>query len=342
MIHGCVELHNVAEVRAVAGGVSLQRVPEAVRVQLNETAQMRVRQPDNAEIRFVCDGPARVTLSSEGVTDAVVFMGALDSRARFRIGREPATFEVPGPGSRLQTIDPVHLAGHPFAPDVRRVVFGGRNREPIVLHGVEGKGVRVPAPELLPKRRYLAYGTSITHGFDCEGPHLSYVAQVARQLKADLINLGVGGACHCEPAFADYIAARSDWDFATLELSVNMRAFKMAEFRDRVGNLVNKVAGSNPTRPVFCITLFPFFCDYGFDDPGFTPGGTPEEFRQALRDVVAASPHRNIHLIEGPELLKDFGGMTIDLIHPGDYGMQEIGLNLTQRLKRLLPPELLS
>ena len=75
MIHGCVELHNVAETRLAAGGVSLQRVPETVRSQLNPSAQMRVRQPDNVEIRFVCEGPVRVTLSSEGETDAVVFLG---------------------------------------------------------------------------------------------------------------------------------------------------------------------------------------------------------------------------------------------------------------------------
>ena len=182
----------------------------------------------------------------------------------------------------------------------------------------------------------MAYGTSITHGFDCEGPHLSYVAQTAWHIGADLINLGVGGACHCEKAFADYIAARSDWDVATLALSVNMQGFDMAEFRRRVGYMVNAVAGADTTRPVGCITLFTYWRDLASDEPGAKFGGTPEEFRQALRDVVATCPHPNVHLIEGREVLTNIGGLTADLIHPSDNAMIEMGRNLSQRLKAIV------
>lgn len=327
-----VALHNVADLRPVPGGVSLWRVPETVRDQLNDGAKFRVRQPDNVEIRFVCDGPARITLSSEGETDAVFFFGTLDARVRHTIGRTPVTIEFPAWNSRLAALPPRHLAEQPFAPAVRRLIFGGRRREPIVLHGVEAQGLRPPRPDELPRLRYLAYGTSITQGFDCEGPHLSYVALTARELRADLINLGVGGSCFCEPAFADYIAGRSDWDFATLELSVNMTHFALPDFRRQVGYLVHTVAGANPARPVACLTLFPFFCDFGVEDPDAVRGGRPDQYRQALRDAVADCPHGNVWLIEGPDLLRDIGGLTADLIHPGDYGMQEIARNLATRL----------
>ena len=40
MIFENVELHNVAEVRRANGGMRLQRVPEDVRLQLNEGAQI--------------------------------------------------------------------------------------------------------------------------------------------------------------------------------------------------------------------------------------------------------------------------------------------------------------
>ena len=62
----------------------------------------------------------------------------------------------------------------------------------------------------------------------------------------------------------------------------------------------------------------------------------PEQYRQELRDVTAACPHRNVHLIEGPDVLQDIGGLTADLIHPGDNGMIEMGRNLAQKLKGLL------
>ena len=335
MIYENVELHNVAETRPAAGGVRLQRVPEDVRSDLGEAARMRVLQPDNCEIRFVSDSDeARVTLSSEGETDVTLFYGSFDGRDRYTITPEPTTITLQLP-ERLQQLDRQWWQDQPFAPAVRRLVFGGRRREPVILHGIEGIGIRPPRPEELPDLRYLAYGTSITHGFDCEGPHLSYVGQAAWHLGADLINLGVGGACHCEPAFGDHIAGRDDWDVATLALSVNMQGFPMDEFRRRVEYVVNAVAASDTSRPVACITLWPYFRDFGINPPG-EYGGTPEEFRQALRDIAAACPSPNVHLFEGPDMLTNIGGLTGDLIHPSDNGMIEMGRNLAMKLKRLL------
>lgn len=338
MIYQDVELHNVAEAYPVRGGVLLQRVPEAVRVQLNPGAQMRVRQPDNAEIRFLCDGgPVRVTLSSLGTTDVTLFYGSFDGRQRYTIGDRETTIEIPPPSPRLAALDPALRQKLHFAPAVRRLILGGRQREPIVLHGIDGRGLRPPTADHLPKVRYLAYGTSITHGFDAEGPHLSYVAQTAWHLCADLINLGVGGSAHCESAFADHIAARDDWHIATLALSVNMQGFPLDQFYERVSYMVNAVAGADVSRPIVCITLYPYFRDLGIEDEGASYGGRPEQYRQALRDAVEACPHPNVHLIEGPEILTEIRGLTHDLIHPGDHGMIEMGRNLAARLAPLLP-----
>jgi len=338
MIHENVELHNVEEARAVAGrdGVRLQRVPERVRTQLNEGAQFRMLQPDNAEIRFVSDdGPARVTVSSTGETDVTLFYGAFDGRARYVVRDEPTTIEVPPVPVRLRQLAAPYWRDQPFAPQVARLILGGRRREPLFLHQIEGDGVRPPSQEELPKLRYLAYGTSITHGFDAEGPHLTYVAQTAWHLGSDLINLGVGGSAHCELELADYIATRSDWDVASLALSVNMHGFLLDEFSRRVSYMVNTVAGKNPNRPVACVTLYPYFRDFGTEDEGSQCGGTPEQYRQALRDAVAACPHPNAHLVEGPELLTNIGGLTADLIHPSDNAMIEMGRNLADRLRSL-------
>ena len=211
MIYENVELQNVAETQRVGGGARLQRVPEMVRRELNEAAQMRVLQPDNCEIRFVSDSSeSEVTLSSEGESDVTIFYGTFDGRERHLVGPEPVTIRL-SPPDRLRKLDRCWWDNQPFSPGVRRVIFGSRRRDPVILHGVEGRGIRQPRPDEVPALRYLAYGTSITHGFDCEGPHLSYVAQTAWHLGADLVNLGVGGACHCEAAFADYIGNRSDW-----------------------------------------------------------------------------------------------------------------------------------
>ena len=115
-----------------------------------------------------------------------------------------------------------------------------------------------------------------------------------------------------------------------------MQGFPLDEFRRRVDYMVNTVAGADTSRPVACITLYPYFRDFGGSDPDAEYGGTPEEYRQALREVVAECPLPNVHLIEGTEILTNIGGLTGDLIHPSDNGMIEMGRNLFARLKPLL------
>ena len=107
MIYKNVELHNIEEVRSIEGhdGVRLQRVPENVRLALNEGAQFRMLQPDSAEIRFVADSPVcRITLSSESPSRVTVFNGLFDSLQRFIIGPEPQTIEVVVKPERLEKL----------------------------------------------------------------------------------------------------------------------------------------------------------------------------------------------------------------------------------------------
>ena len=348
MIYQNVELHNIAEVRRCRGaqGVRLQRVPERVRQCLNDTAKMQMLSPGCAEIRFVCDDlPARITLScpNGGIGHAMVLHGIFPEAPRLGesllgrhvISREVQTIEITAP-EHLYHLDPEDCKGMPFSPKVCRLMLGDLYCGwGLHLHGVEGKGIRPPTPEEVPSTRYLAYGTSITHGAWATGPHLTYVSQTARRLGVDLTNLGVCGSAQCESQLADYIAAREDWDFATLALSVNMVGFPLEEFYDRVSYMVNTVAGANTKRPVVCITIYPSYLEF---DGRFDTGGrgAPEDYRQALRDVVRACPHPNAHLIEGPEILTDISGLSADLIHPSDDGMIMMGENLARRLRPLV------
>lgn len=336
MIHEHVELHNVASVRYEAShdGNVLQRVPESVRRELNPAAQLCMLQPDNAEIRYIANGPSQVTLSSYGTTRVSVFFGTFDSNVRALIGSNPQTIDIV-PNDILEKLPSRYTSEMPFSPRVVRLMFGGPERSPVLLHQIKGKDIRPPTPAEKPALRLLTYGTSITHGYFAEGPHLTYVGHVARRLGADLINIGVAGSAHCEPELADYIADRTDWHVASLGLSVNMQGFSIPEFRRRVQYMIDRIAGADPGRPVACITLYPYYRDFGIDPPR-EYGGTPEEYRQSLREAVTTSGKKNAHLIEGPELLTDIGGLSADLIHPADHGMLEIGNNLADRLEKIM------
>ena len=335
MICNNVLLHNVDTPPAVEGGVLLQRAPEAVRREVNERAQGQLRLPAGVEVRYVSKGPATVRFRSEGQSWLWVFRGGYQADHPVLVGTEEIAFQPPHHPRLIDWPQP-GFAGTSFSPDVVRLrAFG----DPLIFCGAEGEGLRPPSAEEMPTRRYLAYGTSITQGVGAAGPHLTYAARCARLLDADLINLGCGGSALCDQAMTDYMAGRSDWDFATLEISVNMcnRGMAVEEFTRRAEYMVDRLSAAAPARPVVCMTMLPFF----YDAPGVAdlePEGHQRaiDYRQALRDVAAGIDRPNIHLVEGPELLRDAQGLKDDLIHPGDVGMAEIAKNLADRLRPLL------
>ncbi|ESP87107.1 SGNH/GDSL hydrolase family protein [Candidatus Halobonum tyrrellensis] len=328
--HPSVSLHNVAETTDpdwTTGGDQLCRVPASVRAELNDGASDRLAHATNAELRFVpeSDGSVvEVTVSAAEPARAWVFWGSFQPWQAVEVGPTPETFEL-GVPERLRELDASVDTGR-FDPRLCRVRFD--RFAPVALHGVAGD-CRPPTPGELPDERYLAYGTSITEGAKASAAHLSYVSHAAQHRGYDAVNLGCSGSAYCEPALADYVAARDDWDVASLALSVNMAngGFSPAEFRERADYFVNTVAGHHPESPVVCVTLFPYFADV-------TDGGDAAHagaYRDALRSVVADSPHDNVSLVAGPDLLSA-SDLTWDVLHPGDAGMRSIGDGLAEHL----------
>jgi lysophospholipase L1-like esterase len=331
---GNVSLHNVAELAEMpCGGARFQRVPESVRLGLNEHAQQRMFDVVGTEIRFVLDGDAaEVKLHSLADTiSAQVFWGDFRVNAEHVVGSDLFTLRVKRPRWFL-SIDPERLQPLGFSPQVCRVFLA---RGTACFHGVSGD-VRPPLPEELPSVCVVAYGTSITQGAGSSLRHLCFVAQTAMRLGADAVNLGCAGSALCEAAMADYIASREDWDLAVLALSTNMSGFALQEFRERVAYMVNTVAAAPGERPVACITLWPKGGDLGPEHVGPRCGGAPEEYRQVLRDVVAECGRTNVHLLEGRELLPEWRGLSADLLHPTDHGHTVMAENLAGRLAEIL------
>lgn len=335
-----MEFHNVGGLSPVDGrdGQLIQRVPEAVRSELNEGAQSRMRHPAGVELRFVPEETVELTLSIEpgGSADhgtVRVFWGPIQGYDEFEIGPEPRTVEVSMP-EKLRRLDASAVEDLAFDSRVCRVCLPGEHRGGYtVYHGAEGER-RPPTDDELPDRRYLAYGTSISEGEAVLGEHLTYVGQTARRLDADLINLGSCGTAYCDEAMADHIAERGDWDVATLSISINMvGTFSPEVFRERATDMIDTVASANPDKPVACITIFRNARDVVTDHP---EGETCERFRSELREAVAESPHENVHLLEGPELLPSIDGLTTDLVHPGDGAMTTIAERLAGELESVL------
>ncbi len=73
----------------------------------------------------------------------------------------------------------------------------------IILRSVEADAPLFPAPQ---RSRWIAYGSSITHGRQAAGPAFTYPAIVARELGWDAWNLGFAGECKLDPVVARVMA----------------------------------------------------------------------------------------------------------------------------------------
>ncbi len=97
--------------------------------------------------------------------------------------------------------------------------------------------------------------------------------------------------------------------------------------------MIDRVASAHPDKPVVAITIFRNSRDVC---QSADPERLCARFREELREIVAETPHENVSLLEGPDLLPTIGGLTTDLVHPGDDAMITMGENLAAELEPLL------
>ena len=326
-----VELHNIAELVSLpdSEGKAICRIPLDLRDKLNERAQACSMQAAGCELRFNLLGDeARVTLEMvERPAIAEVYCGP------FLIGwhvidTAPTEISIVRP-ERHALLDRMPQSQFvSFAPDLFRVALPWR--PPVRLHAIEGY-LTPPRPGQVPGQRYLAYGSSITHGNSSVGATAGYAIRTARRLGVDLVNLGFGGGAHCEPEMADYIAARTDWDFATLELGINMVTWlETADFAERVAYFISTIASVHPEKWIFCIDMFPFYMDF---DP---QAERNHAYRAVVRETVAELALPKLLHLDGRDLLRDVTGLCADVVHPAPAGMGEIAANLATRLQRTM------
>jgi len=341
MIFKNVELYNVQMFVDHPEGKLLSRLPEAVRVQLNERAQQATFITCGCEIRFVLNsGLAKVKLrripmfptNATGLTEVYygnfqgvyhitpVFIGSSQTDIIIEPAPDPASLD-----HLHAQLSSQHGASHIFDPNVVRIILPYDDATYLV--DIEGD-VRPPLPEQVPQTRYLAYGSSITQGGSAVRPTETYAMQVARLLGADLINLGFSGSAHMESAMADYIASRNDWDFATLEMGINVIELWSPEmFANCVEAFVQVIARHHPDKWIFCIDLFQSVFDVSHSEK-------VAAFRWAVEDTVARLDLPRLVYVSGRELLTETSYLTVDLVHPSPLGMEQIAQRLSERIRR--------
>lgn len=215
--------------------------------------------------------------------------------------------------------------GSRFDPEVVRLVISGGA---LGLRDVIGD-VMPPPAEMLPKRTYLAYGSSITHGSNAYSISECYASLVGAALGADVRNLGFAGAARMEPEMADFIAAQP-FDYATLEMGINVLGSMPAEeYERRVRYFVRRVSESHPKATVLAIDVF------GRRTGRSEPDEAAETFRRILKRVVAELALPNVTYVNGLEMLPDNTDMSSGSAHPAPAGHARIARNIVDRFRRV-------
>ena len=286
-------------------------------------------------MRFVpIDDEIKITLKApEGtISRPIVYYGSIQSGYQnlFKnVYDTPTEIVIPKSGNYDFVKKSTQVNNLPFSPDVIRVVLSNGEVE---IGEVKGK-CRPPKPCELPQKTYLAYGSSITHGSLGMVQPNTYVSRVGEYFKADVINLGFAGNAKLENCVAEHIAKNCEFDFATLEMGVNILNISCDEYRKRAENFIGKIAKAHSGKKIFCIDVFYMIYDL---IPKDGTEGKQQQFRNILKDVVSKLKLPDVVYINGLDLLSGSYGLSEDGTHPNARGMEEISANLVKIMEKYI------
>ncbi len=176
------------------------------------------------------------------------------------------------------------------------------------------------------EKTLLAYGDSITQGFDALYPSHSYAVRLSKFLDAELLNKGIGGACFCpslvmagagyQPDYIVVAYGTNDWTCHTQE-----------SFKSNAQAHIQELTKKYPASKIFVITPI-WRGDYA-NERKFGPFSKLEAI---IREECEES--RQIHIISGWNLVPEDASFFGDLfLHPNDKGFAAYAEALHSALK---------
>ncbi len=342
MIYKNIEIHNIAElIYNDDGSISWKRVPSEVGNEMEfEMADDRVRNSTGVELRFVIKGDS-VTIRMSSADPVPNFFstfhvyrggiqgGYSDHEIHRFVTGEVQDFVIEKSQNLPRLKEMSKRIGHEWDSEVVRIIF---DRGRYKIHDIIGD-VKPPSKEQCPQKTMLSYGSSITHGSNSIDMSHSWVSVVAHNLNVDARNLGMAGSCAMEPAMAEYIASegeKGNWDFATLELGINVLDWEDEKIHTRVENIITQVAGRNMDKKVFVVSPF-YHCG---DD--FATNDNAKNWRRIIEATVKKLNFPNVTYINGLDVIGDMSYMSADEVHPNIYGVQRIADVMTEKIGAVL------
>ena len=331
VVYQNVLLRNVSELVADEDGLQrFRRVPSSVHSVLSEQGKKMNAGNTGVEIRFVLEGDKAIIRlgceKAESTATCYVYYGDFiadwPETEKVVLGRD-TSLTIRRSTRRDYLRRAYQDCGGRFEPDVVRIVLP---HGAIGIRSVEGD-VRPPTENEVPRRVYLAYGSSITHGSVATQQPMSYASLVAAQLGADIRNLGFAGSCRLEREMADYIAAQP-FDYASLEMGINILNMDPVEFEKRVRYLLDKVSATHPNALILAIDVYRTLGDEKHL-------ADAENFRKIVARVVKDLNRANVMHVSGLEALPSVSLLSEGFVHPAPEGHRAIADCLVNHFKLL-------
>jgi hypothetical protein len=213
----------------------------------------------------------------------------------------------------------------------------------VELRALRAEG-RVLPPDDRDRRRWLHYGSSISHCMEADRPTAVWPAVAARLADVNLQSFGFGGSCHL-----DQFVARTIRDIPVDLISVkvginviNADSLRERTFGPALHGFLDTVRDGHPDVPVLLVS--PIFCPSAEDHPGPTFAGPDGRFvtvprpkeawigsmtlrraREIVREIATMRAD-NVHYLDGLELFGPADAADLpDDLHPNAAGYQRMG-----------------
>jgi hypothetical protein len=356
-----VRLAGICDLTPMARGALTERLPAWARAQLVDPAIGFVSSmPSGGRLEFVTDS---TTIELEAVFTRLEYGGVTPHTATIDlvadgevVSSEALTMtdviRFPDRTSldfEMVHADPSVIRFDGLAAGRKHVEVWLAQNATAMLHELRlDDNATVEAPPPSERRRWVHYGSSISHCMEAEHPTGTWPAVAARAAGVDLYSLGLAGQCQL-----DQFAARTirdlPADLISLKLGINVvNADSMREraFVPAVHGLLDTIRDGHPDTPI--VVISPIICPAAEDHPGptlpnldgrfdvverpdeLTVGALSlERIRELLAIVVAqrrAAGDSNLQYLHGHEL---FGAADVDDLpdglHPNSAGYQRMG-----------------
>ena len=176
-----------------------------------------------------------------------------------------------------------------------------------------------------PAKKLLAFGDSITQGYDALRPSRRYAARLAEALNAEEINKGIGG----ERFFPALAESRDDLepDYITVAYGTNdWSSSKEEDFKNRCQAFFAAISKNYPNAQIFAITPI-----WRKDCVGTRAFGGFSRVAEDIENIVSC--FKNIKCVHGFEFVPQDENYFADLmLHPNDSGFDHYFLNLYEQV----------